>query len=71
MAKMNGCNSDMPKGTVGTNETRVNPATAGRNNLSKGGVNKHSGGSDVWGKKAAVKSGGVAQGKNHQMPKGH
>lgn len=44
MAKMNGCNADMPKGPVGMRSTRMNPATMTRANLSKGGVNGHVGG---------------------------
>jgi hypothetical protein len=39
MAKMSGCNSDMVKGPVGKNSTRMNPTAFARNNMSKGGVN--------------------------------
>lgn len=57
MAKMNGCNSDIPNSTIGTRSTRVNPAAIKRNNLASNGVNKHSGGSDKWGKSPALKAG--------------
>lgn len=57
MAKMNGCNSDLVDGPIGSRSTRTNPGRIQRNNLAMGGVNKHSGGSDVWGKKPALAAG--------------
>jgi hypothetical protein len=39
MAKMNGCNDSMAKPS-GDRSTRVNPATLGRANMAKGGVNQ-------------------------------
>lgn len=44
MAFKGGCNADMPQGSVGKNNKRVNPGKATRQNLSKGGVNDHIGG---------------------------
>lgn len=44
MAMKNGCNSDMPKGPIGSRSTRMNPNSFARNNLAKGGVNEHQGG---------------------------
>lgn len=44
MAKMNGCNSDLPTGSIGVKSTRMNPGKVTRQNLSKGGVNTHLGG---------------------------
>lgn len=64
MGKIGGCNSDMVKGPIGKNSTRINPTSFARNNMSKGGVNSGIPNS------ASVKAGGVAQGKTHQMPKG-
>jgi hypothetical protein len=55
--KSNGCNADMPKGTIGTHSTRMNPNSFARNNLSMGGVNK-----DIPGK-PSQKAGSVGQGK--------
>lgn len=63
MASKNGCNSDMVKGPVGFNSTRINPAKAsGRNSLSKGGVNDHLGGTKVSAK-GPVAAGKAGQGK--------
>lgn len=44
MAKMNGCNADMPTGPIGKNSTRMNPNDFARNNLAKNGVNQDLGG---------------------------
>lgn len=68
MAKMNGCNEGMV-GPNGTHSTRMQPQNHGRQNLAKGGVNKHSGGSDKWGEKPSVAAGGAHQGKYTHMPK--
>lgn len=63
MAKMNGCNSDMPMGTIGDKSTRMNPGKVTRNNLSKGGVNQQAGGSDTFAGKPALGKGKTGQGK--------
>jgi hypothetical protein len=47
----------------------MQPQNHGRQNLAKGGVNKHSGGSDKWGEKPSVAAGGAHQGKYTHMPK--
>lgn len=70
MAKMGGCNAYIA-GPNGTHSTRMQPQNLGRKNMSKGGVNDHSGGSDAWGVKPKVKAGGASQGKNHLMHKGY
>lgn len=64
MAKMNGCNSDMPKGPIGKNSTRINPNSFARNNMSKGGVNAHAGGSDTWDTKPKLSAGDNGLGKH-------
>ena len=64
MAKMNGCNTgfmDM-KGAQG--KMRVVPAQWARNNLSKGGVNDHAGGTDKPAKKPPLSAGSMGQGKH-------
>jgi hypothetical protein len=70
MAKMNGCNADMPKGPVGSRSTRINPNSFARNNLSKGGVNDQMGGTKDK-MTCKVAAGGVSQGKHTHMPKGY
>lgn len=45
MAFKNGCNAGMAAPS-GSRSTRMNPNDFKRNNLSKGGVNKHTGGTD-------------------------
>lgn len=63
MAKMNGVNSDIVTGPVGSKSTRMNPAMSKRNNLASGGVNQHLGGSDEMGKKPGLGKGQNGQGK--------
>lgn len=70
MAKMNGCNSDMVKGPIGSRSTRMNPTKFARNNLSKGGVNDQMGGTrDKM--TGSVPAGAAHQGKHKSMPKGY
>lgn len=57
MAFKGGCNADMPQGPVGSKSTRMNPTHFKRNNLSKGGVNKHIGGTTEKAPKMDVPAG--------------
>lgn len=69
MARMNGCNADLPTGPIGDKSTRMNPAKATRQNMSRGGVNDHSGGSDKWDGKPALSKGDNGTGKYHHNVK--
>ncbi len=62
MAKMNGCNADMPKGPIGKNSTRMNPNSFARNNLAMGGTNAH--GSNVGSEKPKLSAGSNGTGKH-------
>jgi hypothetical protein len=48
MAHKGGCNYEFESAKSAQGEKRVTPSTFSRNNMSKGGVNKHAGGSDKW-----------------------
>jgi hypothetical protein len=60
MGKMNGCNDHMG-GTRGDaraqGRSRIAPSSFGRNNLSKGGVNKDLGGGATSGVKQGLRAG--------------
>lgn len=57
MAKMGGCNYEFKSASSPQGKGRVTPSTFSRNNLSKGGVNDHIGGTDKAGKKPALGAG--------------
>ena len=62
MPKMNGCNEGMCA-PAGSRSTRMNPTDFARNNMAKGGVNGHAGGTDKAAKKPAVGKGKAHDGK--------
>lgn len=47
MAKMGGCNYEFNSANSPQGKGRVTPSTFARNNMSKGGVNGHLGGTDA------------------------
>lgn len=70
MAKMNGCNDGI-SAPSGAYAKRMDPNTFARNNMSKGGVNKHAGGLDSKdsGGKPALAAGSNGIGKYHHNKK--
>lgn len=48
MASKGGCNYEFNSANSPQGKNTLTPSTFARNNLSKGGVNKHAGGSDKW-----------------------
>ncbi len=63
MARKGGCNYEFESAKTAQGTKRITPSTFSRNNLSKGGLNQHANGSDVWGKSPKVSKGKAHDGR--------
>lgn len=61
---LGGCNYEFKSANSPQGVKRVTPSSFARNNMSKGGVNKHAGGSDKWDGKPALAAGQNGIGKH-------